>query len=154
HGQLTGTPPNLTYSPTTNYFGPDEFTFTVRDDLAESAPATASIVVRPVNDPPLAHGQSLVVGEDSARSISWTATDADGDALSWTIAQSPAHGTLSGTPPNVTYQPETNYFGPDSFTFTVNDSITDSAPTTVTIEVRPVNDPPLARFTIGPLFNA
>ena len=45
----------------------------------------------------------------------------------------PAHGTLSGTAPNVTYTPATNYAGSDSFTFKANDGTADSAPATVSI---------------------
>jgi hypothetical protein len=41
------------------------------------------------------------------------------------------------------YAPEPNYFGPDSFTFVVNDGKVDSAPATVNITVTPVNDPPV-----------
>jgi hypothetical protein len=43
---------------------------------------------------------------------------------------SPAHGTLSGTAPNVTYTPAANYNGSDSFTFKVNDGALDSTPAT------------------------
>ena len=59
----------------------------------------------------------------------------------------PAHGTLSGTAPNLTYTPAANYNGPDSFTFTVNDGTVDSAAATVSITVTPVNDAPVA---VGP----
>jgi len=61
----------------------------------------------------------------------------------------PAHGTLLGTPPNLTYLPAANFpagsfAGADSFTFTVRDAALTSAAATVSITVTPVNDPPQA----------
>jgi hypothetical protein len=47
----------------------------------------------------------------------------------------PAHGTLSGTAPNLTYTPSTNYSGTDSFTFQANDGTTNSPTATVSISV-------------------
>ena len=58
------------------------------------------------------------------------------------IITSPANGTITGTPPNVTYTPSANFNGSDSFTFRVNDGITNSTPATITITVTAVNDAP------------
>ena len=56
----------------------------------------------------------------------------------------PTHGTLSGSGANQTYTPTNNYFGPDSFTFTVNDGSLTSTVATVSITVLSVNDVPVA----------
>src|SRR6185503_11510366 len=72
------------------------------------------------------------------------ATDAEGSALTYMIVTGPAHGTLSGTAPAVTYTPAANYHGPDSFTFKANDGTADSNVATVTITVTSVNDAPVA----------
>ena len=45
HGMLTGTAPNLTYSPTGNYSGSDSFTFLVNNGTSNSSPATVSISI-------------------------------------------------------------------------------------------------------------
>jgi len=100
------------------------------------------------NQPPVAQDQTVTTAEDTPVAIALTGTDPDGDTLTFAVASSPAHGTLSGTPPNLTYTPALNYNGPDSFTFIVNDGTVDSAPATVSITVTPVNDPP--SFTKGP----
>jgi hypothetical protein len=71
-----------------------------------------------------------------------TATDVDGNPLTFAVSNGPAHGTLSGVAPNLTYTPAPNYFGPDSFAFTANDGLATSAPASVSITVTPVNDPP------------
>ena len=52
--------------------------------------------------------------------------------------------SLSGTAPDLTYTPDPDYHGPDSFTFVANDGTVDSAAATVSITVAPVNDPPVA----------
>src|SRR5437867_10215190 len=57
---------------------------------------------------------------------------------------SPAHGSLSGAAPNVTYTPALNYNGSDSFSFKANDGSLDSNTATVSITVNAVNDAPVA----------
>ena len=144
HGILSGTAPNLTYTPAANYNGSDSFTFKVNDGIVDSSPATVSITITPVNDAPVADGQSVNTAEDTAKAITLSGTDAEGNILTYSVVSQPAHGALSGSAPNVTYTPADNYNGPDSFTFKVNDGTVDSAPATVTIDVTPVNDAPVA----------
>ena len=55
----------------------------------------------------------------------------------------PTHGTLSGSAPALTYTPDPDYAGPDSFTFSANDGTVDSDTATVSITVSPVNDGPV-----------
>jgi len=151
HGFLTRKGP-LIYIPAHNYNGPDSFTFRVNDGMLDSTPATVSISVLPVNDPPVAQSQSLAVNEDTTLPITLTAFDVDGDPLTYSIVTQPLHGTLTGTPPNVTYLGAPNSNGPDSFTFKVNDGDIDSELATVAITVNAVNDPPVAVANISPLF--
>ena len=144
HGTLSGTGADLTYSPALNYNGPDNFTFVVDDGTVNSSAATVTITVTPVNDSPVANDQSISVTEDTPKPITLTATDADGNALIYTIVTPPTQGTLSGSGANRTYTPNLNYNGGDSFTFKVNDGTTDSNIATVTITVTDVNDAPVA----------
>ena len=60
------------------------------------------------------------------------------------VSSAPSHGTLSGDAPNLTYTPDLNYNGSDSFSFTVNDGSVTSSPAVVSITVNAVNDPPTA----------
>jgi hypothetical protein len=135
HGTLSGIAPNLTYTPTANYSGGDSFTFRTSDGSLNSATATVSIMVNAVNDAPLANSQSVNTSKNIARPITLTGSDVDGGALTFTVAGSPVNGTLSGTAPNLTYTPNLGFFGNDSFTFQVNDGLTDSALATVSITV-------------------
>src|SRR6185503_5922513 len=66
HGTLSGTAPNLVYTPAANYNGPDCFTFMANDGKVNSAAAKVSITVRPVNDAPVAVAQSVSTDEDTA----------------------------------------------------------------------------------------
>jgi MYXO-CTERM domain-containing protein len=144
HGTLTGTPPNLLYTPAPDYFGPDSFTFTVSDGQRTSDPATVSLTITSVNDAPVATARSLNGVEDTAIPLTLSGTDADGDPLSFALASQPSHGTLTGTPPNLTYTPTTSYHGSDSFTFTASDGVLTSAPATVSVFIGSVNNAPVA----------
>jgi len=148
-GRLTGSAPLLTYRPDANYFGSDHFSFSVRDGMLESEPATVTIHVRPVNDAPVAQEQTVTLAEDTPTAIILSGWDVEGDALSFSILAPPLQGDLSGDPPRLTYQPRSNYFGPDTFTFQVHDGQL-AASARVHLQVEPVNDAPTARFTVAP----
>jgi len=144
HGLLSGTPPALTYMPATNFYGADSFTFIANDGQTSSAPATIFITVNPVNDTPVATAAILNTLEDVPANVTLSGSDEDGDGLSFTVAASPTHGSLSGVAPNLVYAPATNYFGLDQFSFVANDGSTNSSPVVISIVVAPVNDAPLA----------
>ncbi len=148
HGQLSGTAPNLVYTPNPGFVGTDSFVFQVNDGFGTSN-ATVSITVLQVNHPPVANNQSVNAPEDVPTPINMTgfATDPDGNALTYLIVSGPIHGALSGTPPNVVYTSSPNYNGADSFTFRARDNgippLT-SNDATVSITVTPTNDAPVA----------
>ena len=137
HGMLSGTVPDLTYTPALNYYGPDLFTYRANDPYVPSAIATGTITVVSVNDPPLAEAQSVTVANNTPKAITLGATDVEGGSLTYAIGTGPAHGELSGSAPSLTYTPSNNYSGPDSFTFTASDSASTSAAATVSITVYP-----------------
>jgi VCBS repeat-containing protein len=146
HGTLSGTAPNITYTPAANYNGADSFTFRASDGSLNSTPATVSVTVTAVNDAPAAQAQSVSTAEDTAKAITLVATDAETSALTYAIVTGPLHGSLSGTPPNVTYTPAGNYIGADSFTFRASDGSLNSTPATVSVTVTAVNDAPVAQI--------
>jgi len=96
------------------------------------------------NNAPVAQGQSVTTPEDTAKSITLVATDADGDALTYAVVSGPANGSLSGTAPSLTYTPNAGYAGADSFTFKANDGTDDSNTATVSVTVTNVNVPPVS----------
>ena len=135
HGTLSGTSPNLTYTPTANYQGSDSFTFTANNGTNTSNTATVTITV--AAGTPTANAQAVTTAFNTAKAITLTGTDPDSPALAltYTIAATPTHGTLSGTAPNLTYTPTANYQGADSFTFTVSNGQKTSSASTVSLTV-------------------
>ena len=96
------------------------------------------------NAPPVASNQSIATAEDIATGVTLSATDLDGDPLTFVVVSGPAHGALSGTPPFLVYTPAPNFNGVDSFAFSASDPLSTSNVATVSITVSPVNDPPVA----------
>ena len=143
-GALTGTAPNLTYIPNADFNGSDSFTYTANDGTVDSAVATVTLTIAAVNDLPVANAASFTTAEDTGVSVTLTGSDTEGSALAYAVAIGPANGSLSGTAPNLTYTPTANFFGGDSFTFTVNDGTDTSTAASVTLVVTPVNDLPVA----------
>jgi hypothetical protein len=144
HGSVAVGEAGLTYTPATDWWGTDSFSYTVSDPWGGSAGATVTITVTPVNDPPVADGKGTATPEDTPVTITLTARDADGDPLTYQVVEGPFHGALTGVPPVLTYTPGPDYHGPDSFTFNARDDDGPGAGAVVTIAVAPVNDPPVA----------
>ena len=107
----------------------------------------ASAVATVVNDDsaPIADAQAVATNEDTAKPITLGATDANSDALGYSIVTAPAHGTLTSLVGNsLTYAPNPNYNGGDSFSFKASDGANESSLATVSVTVHPVDDPPVA----------
>jgi hypothetical protein len=135
HGVLTGTAPTLVYRPDPDFHGADSFTFVASDGALESAPATVTIAVAPVNDAPVAAAAAVSARAGVPVDVALAATDVDGDALTYRVVNGPGHGALTGTPPALRYTGAATYAGADTFTFVANDGTVDSAPATVSITV-------------------
>src|SRR4029078_5774068 len=97
------------------------------------------------NNPPGTENQFASSSEDTPGSISINAVSAlTNPTFTSQILSSPSHGVLSGSGLNLTYTPNQDYHGPDSFTFKVNDGSHDSNTSTFTLTVTEVNDAPTA----------
>ena len=136
HGTVTRTGSNVTYTPATNYNGIDWFTMKPTDNGgATGAVARINLVVGsaintvPLNSivAPYATSQPVTTPTNTPKAITLAGADLDGTIVSYAYTQ-PAHGTVTGTGPNVTYTPAAGYSGNDSFTFTVTDNV--GAPST------------------------
>jgi probable HAF family extracellular repeat protein len=95
-----------------------------------------------INRAPVAADLSITTSQDTAATVTVSASDPDGDVITWSLVAGPAHGSLSGSLPAVTYTPAPGYAGSDSFTFRVNDGAGDSNTATVAITVTAIAPPP------------
>ena len=96
------------------------------------------------NQAPVANANSLTTDEDTPNSILLSASDADGDSLTYTIVSAPSKGRLILKGKRIDFIPSANLNGSDSFTFKVNDGFQDSEIATVSLTINPINDKPTA----------
>src|SRR5262249_49133234 len=84
---------------------------------ASNALGSRSAQVRVMVDPgiPVAYSQSVTTLQNVVRPITLTGADPNGGTLHYAVVLAPQHGTLSGTPPNLSYTPMPDFFGNDSF---------------------------------------
>ena len=89
-----------------------------------------------IDNAPVASDQSVSTNKDTPKTLTPTASDADGDTLLYRIVTQPQHGTLTGADTaTLTYTPSPNYTGTDSFTFKADDGKLESNVATVSITV-------------------
>ena len=133
------------YTPALNDNSSVRFSYTISDGNGGTVAGSAILDITPVNDAPVATGDSITTAEDTAKTISVATllsndSDVDGDTFSISSITQSGHGSVvenhDGT---VTYTPVANYNGSDSFTYMVSDGIT-STTGTVSVTVTPVND--------------
>ncbi|EME0904397.1 tandem-95 repeat protein, partial [Vibrio parahaemolyticus] len=134
-----------TISPTADWNGSETLTFTATDPSGESISQRMDFTVAPVAD--IVADKATVV-EDTSTVIKVLGNDTfegDGKVVSLDTNNGPANGTVSVNPDgSVTYTPNDNYQGTDSFTYIVTSGGV-SESTTVSVDVTPVNDAPVAK---------
>ncbi|EJL6722228.1 tandem-95 repeat protein, partial [Vibrio alginolyticus] len=134
-----------TISPTADWNGSEALTFTATDPSGESVSQTVNFTVAPVAD---IVADNATVVEDTPTIIKVLGNDTfegDDKVVSLDTNNGPANGTVSVNPDgSVTYTPNDNYHGTDSFTYIVTSGGV-SESTTVNVDVTPVNDAPVAK---------
>ena len=146
HGTLTlNSNGSFSYVPAQYFHGTDSFTFKANDGYVDSNVSTVTLTVRHVNQAPVAAGGSAIGDESTTLTGTVTATDVDGDALTYAQVAGAAHGTVTvNSNGSFSYVPTQYFHGTDSFTFKANDGQLDSAAATVTLTVRHVNQAPVS----------
>ncbi|HCE2340065.1 TPA: tandem-95 repeat protein [Vibrio parahaemolyticus] len=138
-----------TITPTADWNGSETLTFTATDPSGESISQTVNFTVAPVAD--IVADKATVV-EDTSTVIKVLGNDtfeSDGKVVSLDTNNGPANGTVLVNPDgSVTYTPNDNYHGTDSFTYIVTSGGV-SESTTVSVDVTPVNDAPVAKDDIA-----
>jgi hypothetical protein len=170
HGTLTGTAPDLEYTPNANFFGTDSFTFTASDAAMTSPAATVTLNVADVNDPVDARFDQVAVKATVTTKLdlfkaNGGAADSAGageptSSITITHVTKPAKGAATITDGGrfVTYDPSACATGSDTFDYTISDGeFTDTATVIVTINrpgqaglsTKPLTDTPNTGFVAG-----
>jgi VCBS repeat-containing protein len=134
---------DVSYTPAADICGSDTFSYT----LNGGSTASVTVTVTCLNDPPVAADDSASVSEDSVANqvfVLGNDADIDGDTLTVVSVTQPANGSASAQLGHVTYTPDPDYNGTDSFTYTITDGQGGTSTASVTVSVGAVNDAPLA----------
>ncbi|WP_460138081.1 tandem-95 repeat protein, partial [Priestia megaterium] len=150
---VVNTDGTFSYQPNLNFNGTDQFTVLVSDGQGGTAVSTVTVIVTPVNDAPTVPNYTFSTQEDSPVVGAVVGTDVDGNSLSYQLQNGPTNGIAAvNADGTFSYQPNLNFNGTDQFTVLVSDGQGGTAVSTVTINVIPVNDPPITSnvsFTIA-----
>ena len=147
----------ITYTPPEDFFGTDTFTYIISDDHDSHAQATVTVNIASVNDAPDAVDDSVTTDEDVEIVIDLLENDSDAENNTLTVIDIDLESATleesitdngDGT---ITYVPLENQSGTDTFTYTVSDGQPENstASATVTVEIVPVNDEPVAAKSEG-----
>ncbi|HMY50495.1 MAG TPA: Ig-like domain-containing protein [Rhodocyclaceae bacterium] len=146
HGTVAIESGKVRYTPDAGYAGGDSFTYTITDGDGGNAGSSVTVDILVHNTPPVANADTAVTDEDTPILIDALAndTDAEGQALSLVSVGLATHGTVSLDAGQIRYVPDADWFGADSFTYVMQDSVGAQASATVNVTVNSVNDPPVA----------
>jgi hypothetical protein len=138
------------YTPAPDFDGSDSFTYTVSDGHGGTNTGLATVTITPVNDDPLAADDTPGVPEDittpQTLNVLANDTDPDGDVLTITAVTPGTKGVVAIKAGSLflTYKPNANASGTDTFTYTISDGHGGTDMATVVVTIDPLNDPPNA----------
>ena len=151
----------VTYTPGSNYFGSDSFTFKVNDGSVDSNTSTVTITINSVNDAPVATEDSYSTDSNVTLNVAAPGVlsndndPVEGSALSAVLVTDVTHGTLTlNSDGSFSYQPDPDFEGVDSFTYHANDGSDNSNDVTVTITVNDKVPPVLNSSVAMPVISA
>ena len=139
---------SFSYTPNAGFNGLDSFTYRASDGASNSSLTTVTITVLPVNDAPTAGDDNFTIAEDGTLTLAAIGvlandSDLDGDPLAALLVSGPSNGSVAlNVNGSLTYRPNANFNGVDSFTYRASDGSANSGLATVTITVIAVNDAP------------
>ncbi|EJF07348.1 NHL repeat protein, partial [Thiovulum sp. ES] len=142
NGKISISGQDITYSPAEHYFGNDSFVLSFSDGEA-IVEKTVSVVVNSVNDiPEIVVANAITTNEDESETFQFTYSDIDGDTVTATEKTEPTNGIVSIYGDTITYLPNKDYFGNDSFVLNFSDG-NEIVEKSVSVTVNPVDDTPI-----------
>jgi outer membrane autotransporter protein len=139
HGTVTLNGNIATYRPANNYTGPDSFAFAATGPGGTSTPATVSLTVNTA--PPIAAATTMAVALNGSGTIDLAAFISGSGITGVKISTPPAHGSAGVSGTKVTYTPNRDFFGTDTFRYIAFGNAGDSPPATVTVTIVGRPDP-------------
>lgn len=134
NGEVTIDATYVTYTPSENFYGDDTFTLSVTDSNGAKVTKTIAVTITSINDIPIIEIVSIMTTDKNKNtSIEYIFSDADGDIVSASINTQAIHGIVSVDGTMITYVPNINYYGTDTFVISMTDS--SGYETTKTIDV-------------------
>jgi hypothetical protein len=116
---------DVDYTPGSDFFGSDSFTFRANNGTSFSNTSTVNITVNNVQDAPDAVDDTpAAIAEDSGPNVINVLsndTDIDNDTLTVSAVTQGSHGSVTNNGSSVSYTPNSNFFGTDTFTYTISD---------------------------------
>jgi len=172
NGTVSQSGQQLLYTPNTEFFGLDQFTYTTTDGKGTFSTTTVTLTINFINDPPITHADFAQTLEDTAVIIDVVANDVDPENEALTVSLNPTlpgggFEALSVTVVNnqIRYEPlpDLAIVVPDTITYVVSDGV-NQVPGQLAVSVLPVNDAPVAipdivttledhSVTLNPLIN-
>lgn len=150
HGDAVVDGDAIRYTPSADWSGTDTFTYAVADGHGAAARASVTVEVAPTNDAPGPRPDWVTTAFEQPITIDVLANDVDAEdqELAAELISQPAHGTATLlSDGRIQYRPAAGYSGTDTFTYRATDGIATSGPTTVQVEVQPL-DSDVFRCTI------
>ena len=132
------------YLPNPNFNGSDSFVVTVTDNTGLTGTVTINVTVNAVNDAPVPTAPAITTNEDTTGSSQIAPNDPDvGDTFTYSVTSAPTNGAVSVNATGlVSYVPNANFNGSDSFTITVTDAGGLTGTVTINATINAVNDVP------------
>jgi hypothetical protein len=138
HGSVNVLDNVFTYTPNANYSGLDTFSIVASNDICSSENGVINVVVNAVDDVLTVDSFTTNLDKNTIVDVELTGVDLDGETFDYVVVDNPVHGELSGTAPLLTYTPEADFVGVDSFTYKITNTTEESTLGTVTINVNEV----------------
>ena len=139
----------ITYTPDPDFHGTESFIYTIQDPDGASVKARVNVVINPVDDPiepnlkPVLRKDNATTDEDTSVTIDVLRNDVDpnGDTMTVTSVESLTNGDAVINPDNtITFTPDTNYNGEESFLYNVTDGNGGNAIQRINVTINPETD--------------
>lgn len=144
--EITQSGTHVRYTPQTGFIGEDDFTYTVDDGQGTYDTSHVSVTIN--NVPPAANPDTIPVNENSNITFDPRANDSDptGQPVTITAVTEPGNGVaeIVNAGSGIKYTPDADYFGPDSFDYTITGYHNDTDTASVAVTVNSTNQPPAA----------